>query len=409
MTKLFVAFRFFSLDLVRLGSQVSQLCLFTSPSLLRYSLKKQTVFSLTRTYASEQDRFNPEKEKRVATLDAFTETVDKSKETYLDLLHFYKHKDKHRRGHVEFIYVALKHMKEFGVHKDLEAYKSLIDVMPKGKFVAQNVIQAEFQHYPRQQQCIIDLLEEMEINGVCPDEDMEDLLANIFGRRSYAIRRYWRMMYWMPKMRNLSPWPVPEPLPDDSLELAKVAIQRITSVDPATKISVLETKEVKDAIDETWIVSGQSPLQQELIERHEVTEPLFVEGSFRVWLRGTSVNYFILRADPDLTPKPEQDHDDISRLSLPLFEPPTEQQIARVTVVHEQEDSVILATCATGSSSRDSLLSWIRLLQRDNPRLGEIPVLFTLKSPIGTTEPLKEIEGDDPVPVVVNKTPTDKQ
>ncbi|XP_046662741.1 evolutionarily conserved signaling intermediate in Toll pathway, mitochondrial [Homalodisca vitripennis] len=171
---------------------------------------------------------------------------------------------------------------------------------------------------------------------------------------------------------------------------------------------VLETKEVKDSIDETWIVSGQSPLQKDLIERHDVTEPLFVEGSFRVWLRGTSVNYFILRADPDLTPKPEQDNDDISRLSLPLFEPPTAQQIARATVVHEQEDSVILATCATGSSSRDSLLSWIRLLQRDNPRLGEIPVLFTLKSPIGTTEPLKEIEGDDPVPVVINKIPIDK-
>lgn len=112
-----------------------------------------------RTYATDGP------EKRLATLDAFSEVEEKNKDSYLDLLHFYKNRDVHRRGHVEFIYAALKHMKEFGVHKDLEAYKKLIDVMPKGKFVAQNVMQAEFQHYPKQQQCLIDLLEQMEING----------------------------------------------------------------------------------------------------------------------------------------------------------------------------------------------------------------------------------------------------
>lgn len=104
-------------------------------------------------------------DKKLATLDAFSDVEEKNKDSYLDLLHFYKSRDVHRRGHVEFIYAALKHMKEFGVHKDLEAYKKLIDVMPKGKFVAQNVMQAEFQHYPKQQQCLIDLLEQMEING----------------------------------------------------------------------------------------------------------------------------------------------------------------------------------------------------------------------------------------------------
>lgn len=76
--------------------------------------------------------------------------------------------------------------------------------------------------------------------AVCPDVEMEATLINIFGRRSYAIRRYWRMMYWMPKMKYLSPWPVPDPLPEDNLELAKLAIERITSVDPTTKVSVLQ-------------------------------------------------------------------------------------------------------------------------------------------------------------------------
>lgn len=57
-------------------------------------------------------------------------------------------------------------MEDYGVEKDLQVYKALIDVMPKGKFLPQNIFQAEFMHYPKQQQCIIDLLEQMEDNGL---------------------------------------------------------------------------------------------------------------------------------------------------------------------------------------------------------------------------------------------------
>lgn len=70
-----------------------------------------------------------------------------------------------------------------------------------------------------------------------------------------------------------------------------------------------QTEDVEDSIDETWIVSGQSSAQEELIENLMQERPLFVEGSFRVWLRAQSVNYFILRADPDPTPKSEIDPD----------------------------------------------------------------------------------------------------
>lgn len=49
--------------------------------------------------------------------------------------------------------------------------------------------------------------------------------------------------------------------------------------------------------------------------------------------------------------------------------------------IHEQDDGVIFALCATGTSSKDSLLSWIRHLERDdNPALGSVPVVFTLRS-----------------------------
>ena len=48
---------------------------------------------------------------------------------------------------------------------------------------------------------------------------------------------------------------------------------------------------------------------------------------------------------------------------------------------HEQEDGTIFATCVTGTSSKDSLITWIRYLQKKNPMLEHAKIVFTLKSP----------------------------
>lgn len=75
-----------------------------------------------------------------------------------------------------------------------------------------------------------------------PDSEMEQMLLNVFGSRGIPLRKFWRMMYWMPKFKNLSPWYLPDSLPVDTLELATMAIQRITSVDPDTKINIWQVK-----------------------------------------------------------------------------------------------------------------------------------------------------------------------
>lgn len=95
----------------------------------------------------------------------FNEIDERNKESFLQVIDTFIELTRQRSGHVEFIDSALKYMKEFGVHKDLEAYKSLISVMPKGKLVPENFLQAEFMHYPKQQNCIINVLEQMEDNG----------------------------------------------------------------------------------------------------------------------------------------------------------------------------------------------------------------------------------------------------
>ena len=136
------------------------------------------------------------------------------------------------------------------------------------------------------------------ILGVMADYEFETMVRNIFGKHSFPMKKLMRMNYWMPKFRNLSPWPLPQTMPNSSLELAKMAIRRMGSVDPATEMEIFNTKDLDDSIDDTWIVCGQSPIQRELIEKMKEHQTVFVEGAFRLWMRNTSINYFILRADP---------------------------------------------------------------------------------------------------------------
>lgn len=71
----------------------------------------------------------------------------------------------HKRGHVDFIYLALRKMRDYGVEKDLAVYNLLLDVFPKEVFRPRNVFQKIFVHYPRQQECGLAVLEQMENHG----------------------------------------------------------------------------------------------------------------------------------------------------------------------------------------------------------------------------------------------------
>lgn len=89
----------------------------------------------------------------------------KSKANFNRVLDTFNKKDIRRRGHVEFIYAALKKMPEFGVERDITVYNKLLDVFPKEVFVPRNFIQRMFNHYPRQQECGVQVLEQMENYG----------------------------------------------------------------------------------------------------------------------------------------------------------------------------------------------------------------------------------------------------
>lgn len=61
----------------------------------------------------------------------------------------------------------------------------------------------------------------------------------------------------------------------------------------------------------------------------------------------------------------------------------TKNKVALKRSVHQQDDGTIYAICATGTSTKDSLLSWIRLLEvNGNPNLARTPVLFRFVSKV---------------------------
>merc|ERR1719228_3179558 len=199
-------------------------------------------------------------------------------------------------------------------------------------------------------------------------------------------------MYWLPKFKNLCPWPLPEEMPQNGLELGKLAIRQITSVDPTTRLEILDTADIPDSNDKTWVVSGQSTDQQKLIEGLKKGTALYVEGAFRVWLRENQVSYFILRGPPiPAPPPPPVDNDELGIITRWMDgEKSKAGTVVKEPSVHEQEDGTILAVCATGTSSRDSLLSWVRRLEQTNKNLSNMAVLFTLTSPLGPVIPVKE-------------------
>jgi len=79
--------------------------------------------------------------------------------------------------------------------------------------------------------------------GVVPDDEMGYKLIAIFGQDSHTFRKYQRMMYWMPKFKFINPYYVPYTLPNDDIELAKMALKRM-SVDLENVVTVHHVRDL---------------------------------------------------------------------------------------------------------------------------------------------------------------------
>ncbi|KAF6730843.1 Evolutionarily conserved signaling intermediate in Toll pathway, mitochondrial [Oryzias melastigma] len=337
-------------------------------------------------FVSEDDKKRP---KSLVLHDNLFEQIamgPKSKATFTKVIDVFNKRDIRRRGHVEFIYAALKKMPEFGVERDLSVYNKLLDVFPKEVFVPTNFIQRMFNHYPRQQECGIELLEQMENYGIMPNVETKVLLVQIFGEKSHPMRKYQRIMYWFPKFKHSNPFPIPRHLPEDPVDLARLSLTRIANdLDAKVTVHQLPCTEVTETGEEVhlpYILGIQSPSQRELLAKHNPSRPLFVEGPFPLWLRSTCVHYYILRADPPLPEeKVEEPYDPERSFYYPLqldFSLDRDFWDEEDFDVEDLDEGPVFAMCMTSQGDQTTLGQWISDLQLNNPILGRVPTLFRL-------------------------------
>ncbi|VDK36017.1 unnamed protein product [Taenia asiatica] len=228
------------------------------------------------------------------------------KATFLDTVELFKIRSgSSRRGFNDFILAALKEMRAYEVEDDLEAYKALLSVLPRGgRLKATSILHADVGGYIQQQATVTRLLLQLNANHVIPDDDVGNTIVEVFGFRSYVMTNYRRMMYWVPKLRHANPWPVVERLPDDiegedAIRLAQLAAARICP-DPNTEFTtvVIESKATDTP---TCIVSAQSPAQRALLSAYATTlvsspqsSILYLDGPQFFWYRELQLAYYVL-------------------------------------------------------------------------------------------------------------------
>ncbi|XP_036739501.2 evolutionarily conserved signaling intermediate in Toll pathway, mitochondrial isoform X1 [Manis pentadactyla] len=312
----------------------------------------------------------------------------------------------HKRGHVDFIYLALRKMREYGVERDLAVYNLLLDIFPKEVFRPRNFFQSVFIHYPRQQECGIAVLEQMENHGVMPNEDTEFLLVQIFGRKSYPMLKFVRMKLWFSRFKNINPFPIPRDLPQDPVDLARLGLRHMEP-DLSARVTIYQEglgaaafhrcsslqmplpTDSSGAADpcEPHIVGIQSPDQQAALAHHNPARPLFVEGPFSLWLRDKCVYYHVLRAD--LLPPEEREVEEIPEEWSLYYPVQLDLDYERSGWddyefdIDKVEEGPIFAICMAGAHDQATLAKWIRGLQETNPALAQIPVVFRLAGSTG--------------------------
>lgn len=289
-----------------------------------------------------------------------------------------------RIGYVDFIDQALDKLDELGLNKNLEAYKELLRVFPPGRYCPKSKWDIGMFHAP-QQLAAVRILKKMELNLVRPDIEIEQIVVSAFSKDSDVWLKVARANYWSMKSRNFDPNPLPEVIPKETHQVAKIALMRMLE-DEKSVITVTSTASLPDVVDRTWIVFAQSPTQKAILDRLDKNNILYLEESGTVYVKEKYLSYFTLKLydDEDTIKqraiKPEKDFN-FNTIKMSFYGKPLKEKLVELEEVHHVDNCYILATGITGTSSHDSVLSWLKLLQRRNPNLGNLNVVFRLKRP----------------------------
>ncbi|WKY08654.1 hypothetical protein Q1695_007857 [Nippostrongylus brasiliensis] len=298
----------------------------------------------------------------------------RNKETFMAAIGAFR-ENKHR-GHVEFINTALKYLKEYGIHKDLDVYKALLNVFPKGKMIPQNTWQRIFLHYPMQQNCCVKVLDEMEWH----DKEIHDIVVNAFGEWNFATKKVKRMLYWMPKLRYSNKYLDRRNVEGKSLtpaELAGLALKMMCP-DPGTSISLTRLFASAETDKDSWLATAQSLTQKNLIRDLARDTEVFIDGPFRVYVMEHPVQYVVMTCNPVCDPGDEFKKEEFVEDFSQWFDEWKNETHERKISVHEQKYETILALGALHRNDNKTASLWFEQLQKENPNLCALKPRFRL-------------------------------
>ncbi|GMS91644.1 hypothetical protein PENTCL1PPCAC_13819, partial [Pristionchus entomophagus] len=293
-------------------------------------------------------------------------------------------KERRSRQHVEFINSALKYVKEYGVHKELDTYKALLNIFPKGKMIPQNTFQRIMLHYPQQQNCCVKVLDEMEWHGVQPDKEIHDIVVNAFGEWNFATKKIKRMLFWMPKLKYSNKYIDRRHIEGKNLTAAELSghALKMMSRDPATTLDFIKLSDgpsssSSDAhLEDDWIVSAQSVQQRRIIAGLQEGTKITVDGPFRVYIMEHAIQYVKMTSPPlEKSFEEFEKHDMIGREDFSdWFSEWTKDRSGRGRSVQEQKDETVLAMAVFSNNDNQSADKWIRHLQKSSPALEKMMV-----------------------------------
>lgn len=152
----------------------------------------------------------------------------KSSDNFISVLTNFNKTNRPRRGHMELIRVSLDFMDNFDLEGDLEAYNAILDVFPRGRFQNRTLFDAIWPKKHPQVDLALEILTKMEENVVKPSLHTYDLCEEIFGKASQPLQKCRRLAYWLTKLEQMFPNPLPKTLPENEIELSQLAIARMT-------------------------------------------------------------------------------------------------------------------------------------------------------------------------------------
>lgn len=410
---------------------------------LEREYKKQALSFYRTSYGREMDEEKPEDEEGMLQyyVKKAQDSMDEINEAeYYDIVGaerrlFFRMVDlwiqdagEARRGHREFLQVAMNNVDRFNVQHEPKAYLKIMECYPQSKHTGmrrEKWFKAVFQDKILDHELAVRLFGVMQKYRAPANDEFFNTCMRLFGPYSRATAKVRQMIFWGPRLNSFRPFEA-DANKISLMNPVEIAFRGLRQASPSLD-AVYERFEVdKSSLEEQelelpkkgldCIISLQTKEQRELLKEHDVTKPVYVEGPHMLYYRNEKVQYYVMRADPvaaetKVTPTSwiltskewwsdfyKTDIKSMKRLGdtgeiyteesfLPTvhfdegisFSERAPSEIRQIANDTKDVEGRIYAIASMDYKSPNALKSWLTGLQPNNPILTQLTVVFSKK------------------------------